>query len=316
MGRTVSVVIPARDEAPHIRACVRSVLAQEGVGVVELIVVDGRSSDDTAVIARDAGATVVTNPDGTIPVAMNRGVAAAAGDVIARFDAHAEMPPGYLGACLAALDEEPGAVNVGGWRRAEGAGPWGRAVAAALASPLGVGNARIWRPPPPGSTRVDTETVPLGCFPRGALDDVGGWREDLLANEDFELNHRLRAAGGRVVFDPAIWSVYHPRESLGAIAAQYWRYGRWKAVMAAGSPESLLPRQLAPPALVAVAAAAVLPSPLRRAARLALAAYGVTLLGAAGTSGGGWRVAPVLATMHLAWGASFAVHAPRGTRRR
>ena len=298
-------MIPARDEARYIGACVRSVLAQEGAGDVELIVVDGLSSDDTATVARDAGATVVVNPDRTIPSAMNRGVAASSGDVVVRFDAHAEMPSGYLAACLAALDAEPGVVNVGGWRRAEGVGPWGRAVAAALASPVGVGNARIWREPPPGSTRVDVETVPLGCFPRQALDAVGGWREDLLANEDFELNHRLRAAGGRVVFDPAIWSVYRPRESLGATGAQYWRYGRWKAVMVAGSPASVLPRQLAPPALVAIVVAAVLPSPLRRVARVVLGGYGVALVGGAATAGGGWRVVPVLATMHLAWGASF-----------
>src|SRR3954471_18849196 len=92
----VSVVVPARDEAAHIEACVRSILAQEVEGGLEVVVVDGRSSDDTAAIARAAGATVVDNPDRVIPAALNRGLAAARGEVVVRFDAHAEMPPGYV----------------------------------------------------------------------------------------------------------------------------------------------------------------------------------------------------------------------------
>lgn len=297
MPPRVSIVVPALDEARYIEACVRSALAQDVDGGLEVVVADGGSTDGTAELARAAGARVVANPERTIPAALGVLLEAAEGEVLVRFDAHAEMPPGYVRACLRALAEEPGAGNVGGWREPRGRGPWGRACAAALASPLGVGNARIWRAPPPGARRRDVETVPLGCFPVEALRRVGGWRRDLLANEDFELNHRLREAGYRVVFDPAIHSVYYPRESAGAIARQYWRYGRWKAVMLAGEPESLRPRQLAPVALLAVAAAA----PVSRPARALAGAYVAGLAAAAARSGAGWRVAPTLAAMHLPW---------------
>ena len=167
------------------------------------------------------------------------------------------MPAGYVAACLRAIDEERDAGSVGGWREPRGRGPWGRALAAALASPLGVGHALIWRRPARGSDRREVEHVPLGCFRAETLRAVGGWREELATNEDFDLDHRLRRAGGRVVFDPEIWSVYYARESLGAIARQYWRYGRWKAAMLVSAPESLQPRQLAPPALVATVLAGV-----------------------------------------------------------
>jgi glycosyltransferase involved in cell wall biosynthesis len=301
----VTVLIPALDEAAHIEGCVRSVLAQELDGGLEVIVVDGRSQDDTAELARAAGATVVDNAARGIPAGLNRGLEAARGDVIVRFDAHAEMPAGYVAACVRAIDEEPDAGSVGGWREPRGRGPWGRALAAALASPLGVGHALIWRRPPAGSVRREVEHVPLGCFRAETLRAVGGWREELATNEDFDLDHRLRKAGGRVVFDPRIWSVYYTRESLGAIARQYWRYGRWKAAMLASAPESLQPRQLAPPALVTAVVLAGTSSPLGRAARRALVSYALVLGAAAARSEAGWRLAPVLATMHLSWGAGL-----------
>jgi succinoglycan biosynthesis protein ExoA len=301
----ISVVIPARDEAHYIDACVRSVVAQTVPGGMEVLVVDGCSTDATAQLARAAGATVLTNPRRIISAALNRGLAAARGEVLVRFDAHAEMPAGYIAACLRALEDEQGAANVGGWREPRGAGPWGRAIGAALGSRLGVGNARIWRRPGPHEGRRNAETVPLGCFPVDVLRRAEGWREELLVNEDFELNYRLRRAGGRVVFDPAIWSVYRPRESPGELARQYWRYGRWKAVVLLAAPGSVRPRQLAPVLLLGTAVAGLVPSPLARAARTALASYSAVLAVAARRSGGGWRTAPVLATMHFTWAAGL-----------
>jgi succinoglycan biosynthesis protein ExoA len=299
----VTVVIPALNEAPHIEACVASVLAQDLDGELEVIVVDGCSDDGTASLARAAGARVIDNADRTIPTAMNLGLDAAAADVLIRFDAHAEMPQGYISRCLRALEEEPGAVNVGGWREVRGAGAWGRAIGAALASPLGVGNPHIWRPPQVDDGRRDLDTVPLGCFPVSALEAVGGWSERLVANEDFELNHRLRRQGGRIVFDPVIHSFYKPRESFGDVIRQYWRYGRAKGVVLAAAPESIRPRQLAPLALLATLAM----SPFARAARVALAVYASLISFAAIRAKGGWRTAPVIAAMHLTWSTGVVV---------
>jgi succinoglycan biosynthesis protein ExoA len=305
--RRVSVVIAALNESRYIEDSLRSILAQVVDRDVEVIVVDGCSDDDTASRAKSMGAIVIENPRRSIPAALNVGLRAASGDILVRVDAHAEIPPGYIQSCLKALEEEPGCVNVGGWREAIGFSPFGRAVAAALASPFGVGNPRIWRRPSPGEPRRDVETVPLGCFPVEAIRDVDGWREDLLANEDFELNHRLRRRGGRVVFDPAITSIYRPRETLTDVARQYWRYGQWKAAVLAESPDSLRARQLAPLALLATCAGA----PFLRSARAGAALYTGLVCVAAARSGGGWRTVPVLATMHLSWGSGFVRGLPR-----
>jgi succinoglycan biosynthesis protein ExoA len=308
----VSVIVPAYQEAEHIEPCVRSILEQEVDGGLEVIVADGGSTDGTADSARAAGALVLDNAERTIPRALNLCLAAAGGETIVRFDAHAEMPPGYVRACLRALAEEPGAGNVGGWRDPRGSGPWGRAVGAALASRAGVGNPRIWRRPHPLERRRDVDTVPLGCWPASLLRELGGWREGLLANEDYELNHRLRRHGFRVVFDPQIWSTYRPRESLPAISRQYWRYGSWKAAMLSDEPGSLRPRQLAPVGLVA----AVTLMPVSRNARRAVGAYALGLAAVSARAGGGWRVAPTLAVMHAAWGAGAAAGLARRVARR
>jgi hypothetical protein len=315
----VSVIVPARNEAEYIEACVRSILHQDVEGGLEVLVVDGRSTDGTVELARRAGATVVANPEKTIPAALNRGLAVARGDVIVRFDGHAEMPDGYVAACVRALAEEQ-AANVGGWREVRASGPWGRALGAALESRLGVGNARIWRRPMPDEGRLDLDTVPLGCFRAATLRAAGGWDEGLLANEDFDLNERLRRSGGRVVFDPAVYSVYRPRESLAEIAAQYIRYGRWKAAMLAGAPGSLRPRQVVPVGLVCAAATALVPSPAAAVSRVGIVLYAAALGTCSLRLRGGRRLPIVMATMHLGWGAGLvgglALQAAQRVRKR
>jgi succinoglycan biosynthesis protein ExoA len=315
MRHRVSVIVPARNEGAYIDACVRSIREQDIEADLEVIVADGSSRDDTAKRAAGAGATVVENPERTTPMALNRGLAHATGDVILRFDAHSVMMPGYIRACLRALDDDPTAVNVGGWCEVQGVGAWGLAVAAALQSPLGVGNPRLWRRPRVGEGRHYVETVPFGCFRAETLRAAGGWRPDLVRNQDFELNHRLRGAGGKIVFDPSISFVYRPRESLGALSRQYREFGQWKAVMLAGSPESVRARQLAPLVLVATALLAFAPGRAGRAGQAGGAVYaGAIALEAC--RAGAWRVAPVLATIHLSWGVGFLVGAANMLRRR
>ena len=143
------MIVPARNEADYIGPCVRSIVMQQVSGGLEVIVADGRSSDETARLAREAGAVVVDNPPQITPTGLNAALAAAQGEVVVRFDAHAVMPPGYVEASIQALEEEPGAAGAGGWRQVDANGPWGRAIGAALASRFGIGNPRLWRRPRP-----------------------------------------------------------------------------------------------------------------------------------------------------------------------
>lgn len=302
MAPRVSVVIPAYNEAAHIESCLLSALSQRVEGGIDVLVVDGGSSDGTEELARRLGARVVPNPAQSTASALNRALEEVSTEVFLRLDAHSEMSSGYIECCLLALEQENGAVNVGGWCEVRGGGRWAEALGAVLASPLGVGNPRHWRRPRGGAGRVDVESVPFGCFRTEALRAAGGWSERLNANEDFELNHRLRRAGGRIVFDPLIRAIYHPRESLGAIARQYSRHGFNRALALSDAPGSLRPRQLAPPALVVGAALAAGSGRLGRAARVGLGVYCGAICAEAARSRAGWRTAPVLSTVHLSWG--------------
>src|SRR5512135_2689892 len=95
----VSVVIPMRNEAAHIAACLDSILAQDYPAErLEIIVVDGDSDDDSLQVLRGYGTRlrVLRNPSRIVPAAMNIGIRAAHGDVIARVDAHTMLATDYI----------------------------------------------------------------------------------------------------------------------------------------------------------------------------------------------------------------------------
>jgi len=107
----VSVVIPARNDAEMLATCLTALAQQTGLPdsvEVEIVVVDNDSSDDTAQVAHDAGARVITEPVPGIPQAASAGYDAARGELIARIDADSVCPPGWLARAIAvfAHDDE------------------------------------------------------------------------------------------------------------------------------------------------------------------------------------------------------------------
>jgi dolichol-phosphate mannosyltransferase len=105
---TVSVVIPARDEADRIGPCLDALRGERDV--LELIVVDDGSSDATAAIARGHGARVLDGaplPAGWVgkPWALQQGLEAASGDVVVSLDADTRARPGLVRALAAALGD-------------------------------------------------------------------------------------------------------------------------------------------------------------------------------------------------------------------
>src|SRR5580692_9864892 len=158
----VSVVMPVRNEERHLAESVRHVLGQDYPGPLELVLAVGPSADRTEQLARELKAaepriTVVANPSGKIPAALNLAVRTARHQVIARIDGHALFPPGYLRTAIAVLAQ---------------AGP--------------------------------ADSVYLGVYRREMIEQAGGWDEEMLRAEDWELNYRIRARGGLVWFTPEL----------------------------------------------------------------------------------------------------------------
>lgn len=310
---SVSVIIPVRNSAETVARAVSSALEQEYAGALEVVIAEGRSTDESraivdAVAARDSRVRVVDNPSGGTPTGLNAALRVSHGDVIVRCDAHAELPAGYVAAAVRRLDET-GAGAVGGIQDARGETAFERAVAYAMANPLGSGGAAYRRHGAAGFV----DTVYLGVFRRSTLRAVGLYDASLARNQDYELNHRIATRGGGVYFAPELRVRYRPRGSLGALWRQYFQYGRWKRVVLRRWPGSLRARQLAAPLLVAglVGSPALAVSPWAAAGLVLPVTYGAVLAMAALTEAvrrrdpAGLLVAPTLATMHVAWGVGF-----------
>lgn len=311
----VSVVMPILNEEQHLAESVGRVLAQDHAGPVELVLALGPSSDRSdevaaALAAADPRIVLVANPSGRTPDALNAAVAVTSHPVVVRVDGHAVIPRDYVRIAVETL-RRTGADNVGGIMAARGTTPFEQAVAAAMSSRLGVGNARFHT----GGQEGATETVYLGVFRRTALERVGGYDAHFARAQDWELNHRIRQSGGLVWFTPRLVVDYRPRGSVGALGRQYFHYGRWRRVVARRHG-TISARYLAAPVLVAGIAATLLVAPWWPWSLLGPGGYVLAVTAGGLAVGAGLplrarlRVPVALATMHLSWGAGFLTSPP------
>ncbi|MCL2464087.1 MAG: glycosyltransferase family 2 protein [Micrococcales bacterium] len=111
---TVSVVVPAYNEAELLPACLASLAAQDYPGRIEVIVVDNASTDQTARVAGELGAVVLHEPQPGVCYARQRGTLAASGDIIVSTDADTAFSPGWLTGIVAALTQDPARAAVAG----------------------------------------------------------------------------------------------------------------------------------------------------------------------------------------------------------
>lgn len=317
---SVSIIVPCFNEEAHINGLLEALNAQTyRAEDTEVVIADGMSTDSTRDVVRHYAhdhpaldLNLVDNPKRSIPSAVNVAVTAAKGNIILRLDGHSQPYPDYVERCVRALQEGLG-ENVGGvWEiRAGGEGWIARSIAVAASHPLGVGDA-LYRH---ATIPAYVDTVPFGCFRRDLFQQLGGFNEDLLTNEDYDFNARIRQNGGRIWLDPKIRSVYFARESLGALFRQYWRYGFWKYRMLRRLPSTLRWRQALPPLLVgSLLLGLVLAwiSAIRAFFIVELGLYLFALI-VAGMAAAYKRRSPSLilglplaiACMHLSWGGGF-----------
>ncbi len=300
-----------RDEERHLAEAVDRVLAQQYPGSLDLVIAVGPSHDRTSQVAEQLAAehpmvTAIANPTGRTPHGLNAAVRASAGEVVVRVDGHSILPDGYVETAVRVL-LETGADNVGGLMDARGSTAFEQAVACAMRSRIGVGQATFHV----GGEAGETDTVYLGVFRRAALARVGGYDEHFQRAQDWEMNHRIRETGGRVWFTPELKVTYRPRGSVRALAQQYFHYGRWRRVVSRHHRGTITVRYLAPPVTAAACIAGVLVSPVVPWALLIPGTYLAGVLVGSAVVGRelDWRSRPLLplalATMHLSWGVGF-----------
>ncbi len=229
----ISIIIPCRNEAAHVREFLDSALEQQldPGQEIEILIADGMSTDGTREILREYTAWVpnvrmIDNPHKIVSTGLNEAIRQSTGEVIVRMDGHTVYAPDYVRECVRALIRS-GADNAGGPWIARGRGTVGRAIAAAFQSRFCAGGGKAHDPGYEG----EVDTVYLGCWRREVFDKAGLFDPQLVRNQDDEFNFRLRRLGLRVWQSPRIQSVYTPRGSLKALFHQYAQYGFWKVVV-------------------------------------------------------------------------------------
>lgn len=248
----LSVIIPCRNERGRIHHVLQDLADQDYTGRFEVIVADGESHDGTwqqlLQYQRQAsypyGLVLVRNPARHIPHALNLTVKRARGELIVRLDAHATVERQYLSKMVRSLQTQ--GIDL--------AGPqvrWvpgretllARVIAAVLNSKAGNGGNssrnRLRQP-------TKTEHAVMSCYPRQIWQDLGGYDEKFLSNEDFEFDYRAYRRGYGVYSLPEPNFGLLARSTLSQLGQQRWRYGFWKAQVLKKHPRSLKLRQVLP----------------------------------------------------------------------
>jgi glycosyltransferase involved in cell wall biosynthesis len=229
---SVSVLLPTFNEEASIDVCMTSLAAQVYETGIEVIVADGGSTDRTLDrlapwLAKLERLKVISNPERVQSHGLNRAAAAASGEILIRADAHTTYAEDFVERSVAALLAND-VTAVGGPQIAEGLTPFGKAVAAAMGSPLAIGSASFRH----ASKPTLADTVYLGAIRRSDFLDLGGFRTmPSGVAEDSDFYFRLRSKGGRILVDPSIRSIYRPRETPSSLWRQFYRYGIGKVDM-------------------------------------------------------------------------------------
>lgn len=254
---TVSVVIPCYNEERYIGKALEQLADQFEVDQYEIVIVDGMSEDNTRGVIEDFKkkqpdlvVRIVDNPARNIPTALNLGISAAKGNIIARMDAHAVPCTGYIRRCVEVLNQgTAGSVGMPCLVRAGADTTMARAIAAAVSHPFGIGDAK-YRLGAGGPPQEAVDTVAFACFRKSLWQELGGFNEELLTNEDYDFNYRVRQSGRDVILDRSGHCDYFARTTLSSLSGQYRRYGGWKARMVMLHPTSVRLRHLVAPMFV------------------------------------------------------------------
>jgi chlorobactene glucosyltransferase len=213
---SLSVLIPARNEAQNIEACVRSVLASGWPGALEIICIDDRSTDDTGPIlarlsAEDARVRVVAGrdpPAGWLgkPHALHLGQAAATGTWLLFLDADVRVAPDglrrLLGRVLAQEAEMASALG-----RLTVDSFWERVVQTRMGAVIAGGN-----PLPEVNDPEHERALANGqclLFSRAAYDRLGGHeaiRGSVLDDVDFAKRAKAEKVRYRLYYGPGVFS--------------------------------------------------------------------------------------------------------------
>jgi len=167
---------------------------------------------------------LIDNPEKIVSTGFNRALNESKGDIIIRVDGHCEIEPDYIQKCLKCL-EKINADCVGGATEHVASSLVGKSIKMAQSSFFGVGGVSFRKNIEKGQY---VDTLAFGAYKREVFDQLGGYDEELVRNQDDEFNFRLIQNGWKIWLDPSIKSTYTQRNSFMGLFKQYFQYGFYK----------------------------------------------------------------------------------------
>ena len=244
----VTVIIPCRNEFNYIEKSVTSILNQKDLpGEIEIIVVDGLSDDGTKeqlekLQSEFPNLKIIDNLKRTTPFALNLGIKEAHGEFVCVMGAHSEYAEDYLSNSIKLMEKYPEVSCVGGPITSEGKTNFGKAVALAMSSSIGVGNAKHRFPEYEGYAE-------MACFPvfrKEVFAQIGLYDESLVRNQDDEFCSRLTSSGRKIYISPLVKSVYYVKDTPSKLFKQYFYYGLYKPLALSKVKTKIKIRHLVP----------------------------------------------------------------------
>ena len=258
----VTVVMPVRNEADYIAGSLGAVLDQDyPPELMEIIVADGMSTDSTREVVRSLQSRfpnlrLIDNPGKIAPTGLNRAIAEARGEIIARVDGHCEIAPDYIRRSVEHLQSGE-ADGVGGPIETIGETAMATVIATAMSSTFGVGGSAFRTVK--GKTML-ADTIAFPTYTREIIERGGDYDEELVRNQDDEYNYRLRKLGAKILLAADVQSRYYSRSTFRKVFKQYYQYGYWKVRVLQKHPRQMSLRQFIPPLFVASLLFSLLPA--------------------------------------------------------
>ena len=228
--KSVSIVIPCRNEEKYIGRCIESILFQDyPQEKISVFVCDGKSSDETINIIKDysikhRNINLLINEKKTTPFALNIGINASNSDIVIILGAHSELYPNYVSSCIEAFGFGENIGCTGGVIENVYENETSEVIGKAMSSSFGVGNAHFRT----GNKDGFVDTVAFGAYKREVFEKIGLFDEELIRNQDDEFNYRLLRNGFTIYLFQKIRSKYYVRASFEKLFNQYKQYGYWK----------------------------------------------------------------------------------------
>lgn len=247
----LSVLLVVRNEERYIADLLNNVLNQDKASYkMELVVVDGDSTDRTTEIVSSYAnkypqIKLIQNPQKTLPIGWNLGIAHAEGDYVLRIDGHTSIPTDFLASYAEVIAQYPEADVVGGIIQSRGSGKQGKLNEYVYSHQLGVGNSKF-RTLEGQTWEGYVDTVPYGAYKRSVFKEVGGFEERLKRNEDIEFHKRMRDKNKTFFLSTTITSTYYVRNTLKGLIQKSLDDGMWNIIANRTTPGSLGTRHKIP----------------------------------------------------------------------